>query len=211
LNQRTYVRLEMNETVKSFEGLVSLSHLKLQHFDSLSDISHFSCLTSLSLRRCPCVKDVSALRTLRKVVLQFCDGVDDISPLSHVCYIDINTCENITKLSSLTHNEKICVFGCPNITDGTQWKNDSARSVESEVTTTAELMAGFPNAETMTLFDYEETVQVSIRRKLKCIAFEDALLTDTSSLSSLFTVVLCGCKNLKELKGLENVQNLLVK
>jgi hypothetical protein len=211
LNQRTYVRLERNETLKRFEGLKSLKHLKLQNFNALSDISNLSCLISLSLRSCPSVKDVSALKKLKKVVLEFCDEIEDISPLGHVCFIAINSCENITKISSLTNNEKVSVFGCHNITDARQWKNEVARFVESDVTNTAELMAGFPNAEVMTLFDYIETRNVSIGSKLKCLKLDNSFLRDMTSLSSLFTVVLYACNNMKMLNGLETVQNLSIK
>jgi hypothetical protein len=210
LNQRTYVRLENNDNVKSFEGLETLKHLKLQDFAALSDISHFSQLSSLCLRRCPSVKDVSALKKLKRIVLEFCDGIEDISFLSHVYSICIDTCENITEISSLTHNEKISVFGCPNITDAKQWKNEVARFVESDVTVTSSQMAGFRNAEVLTLFDYEDTHHIYVAPKLKLIEFYNSFLNDTSALSSLYTVVLYGCNGLKELKGLENVQNLTV-
>jgi hypothetical protein len=211
LNQRTYVRLEGNETVKCFEGLKSLKHLNLHGFNVLSDLSHFVHLTSLSLRSCPSVKDVSALKGLRKVVLEFCDRIEDISPLSHAYSIDINSCVTITKISSLTHNVKISVFGCPDVTDGEQWKNNVARFVQSAITNTAQLMAGFPSAEKMTLFDYLETRKVSIGSKLKRITLDNSFLKDTSALSALYTVVLYACNNLKILNGLENVSNVFLK
>jgi hypothetical protein len=211
LNQRNYVRLEKNDTVENFQGLESLNRLKLQDFTALSDISPFSQLSSLCLRQCPLVKDVSALKKLKRIVLEFCDGIEDISPLSHVYYIVINGCENIARISCLTQNEKIDIRWCPNINDAKQWKNEVARSVASDMITTATLMAGFPNAEIMTLFAYEDTRNFAINPKLRWIEVYTSVLTDTSRLSSLHHVVLCDCNNLKELKELENVQNLIVK